>query len=77
MNISPSPSIPECPDDDLLDFGKVAEKLGNVSVRTVRRLIAGGDLPNPVYVLSSPRLYRSDVVRFLQNLKGRRRAPRK
>ena len=49
-------------EDRLMDLEEVAEKLGNISTRSVRRLIARGDLPKPVKVLSSPRLYHSDIV---------------
>lgn len=59
-------------EDRLKDMGEVAEKLGNISTRSVRRLIARGDLPKPVKVLSSPRLYHSDVVDYLERLKQKR-----
>jgi predicted DNA-binding transcriptional regulator AlpA len=59
-------------EDRLMDLEEVAEKLGNISTRSVRRLIARGDLPQPVKVLSSPRLYHSDVVAYLEGLKQRR-----
>ena len=55
-----------------MDLEEVAEKLGNISARSVRRLIARGDLPQPVKVLSSPRLYHSDVVAYLEGLKQKR-----
>jgi predicted DNA-binding transcriptional regulator AlpA len=55
-----------------MDLEEVAEMLGNISTRSVRRLIARGDLPQPVKVLSSPRLYRSDVVAYLDGLKQKR-----
>jgi predicted DNA-binding transcriptional regulator AlpA len=59
-------------EDRLMDLEEVAEKLGNISTRSVRRLIARGDLPKPVKVLSSPRLYHSDVVTYLERLKLKR-----
>jgi predicted DNA-binding transcriptional regulator AlpA len=59
-------------EDRLMDLEEVAEKLGNISTRSVRRLIAKGDLPKPVKVLSSPRLYHSDVVAYLDGLKQKR-----
>ena len=59
-------------EDRLMDLEEVAEKLGNISTRSVRRLIARGDLPQPVKVLSSPRLYHSDVVAYLEGLKQKR-----
>ena len=55
-----------------MDLEEVAEMLGNISTRSVRRLIARGDLPQPVKVLSSPRLYHSDVVAYLDGLKQKR-----
>jgi len=56
----------------LLDLEEVAKLLGGVSTRSVRRLIARGDLPRPVKVLSSPRLYFSDVLDYFERLKVRR-----
>jgi predicted DNA-binding transcriptional regulator AlpA len=55
-----------------MDLEEVAEKLGNISTRSVRRLIARGDLPKVVKVLSSPRLYHSDVTAYLERLKQKR-----
>jgi predicted DNA-binding transcriptional regulator AlpA len=55
-----------------MDLEEVAEKLGHISTRSVRRLIARGDLPKPVKVLSSPRLYYSDVATYLERLKLKR-----
>jgi len=65
-------SPPEKQEDRLMDLEEVAEKLGNISTRSVRRLIAKGDLPKPVKVLSSPRLYHSDVTAYLDKLKQKR-----
>ncbi len=59
-------------EDRLMDLEEVAEKLGNISTRSIRRLIARGDLPQPVKVLSSPRLYHSDVTSYLEKLKQKR-----
>ena len=55
-----------------MDFEEVAEKLGHISTRSVRRLIARGDLPKPVKVLSSPKLYHSDVTAYLERRKQKR-----
>jgi predicted DNA-binding transcriptional regulator AlpA len=41
----------------------------------VRRLIARGDLPNPIKILSTPRLYRSEVLAYLEKLKQNRNQP--
>jgi predicted DNA-binding transcriptional regulator AlpA len=65
-------SPPHQEEDRLMDLEEVAEKLGNISTRSVRRLIAKGDLPKPVKVLSSPRLYHSDVTIYLERLKQKR-----
>ena len=65
-------SPPQQEEDRLMDLAEVAEKLGNISTRSVRRLIAKGDLPKPVKVLSSPRLYHSDVTAYLERLKQKR-----
>jgi len=54
------------PIERLLDLDEVAKLLGGISTRSVRRLIAQGDLPRPVKVLSSPRLYQSDVADYLE-----------
>jgi predicted DNA-binding transcriptional regulator AlpA len=59
-------------EERLMNLEEVAEMLGNISTRSVRRLIARGDLPKPVKVLSSPRLYNSDVVTYLERLKLKR-----
>lgn len=63
-------------EDHLIDFREVARLLGDVSERSVRRLIARGDLPQPVKVLSSPRLYHSDIRTYLDRLKTKRRGIR-
>jgi len=69
MNIA---SILPPQEDRLIDFKEIAHLLGDVSERSVRRLIARGDLPQPVKVLSSPRLYHSDVWAYLERLKNKR-----
>jgi predicted DNA-binding transcriptional regulator AlpA len=56
----------------LLDLEEVAKMLGGISTRSVRRLVARGDLPRPVKVLSSPRLYYSDILNYLDQLKQNR-----
>jgi predicted DNA-binding transcriptional regulator AlpA len=58
--------------DRLMDLEEVAEMLGNISTRSVRRLIARGDLPKPVKVLSSPRLYHSDILAYFERLRAKR-----
>ncbi len=56
----------------LLDLDEVAKMLGGISTRSVRRLVARGDLPRPVKVLSAPRLYHSDILAYLERLKQNR-----
>jgi len=63
---------PPSRDDRLIDFKETAHLLGDISERSVRRLIARGELPPPVKVLSAPRLYRSEVLAYLQTLKAKR-----
>lgn len=63
---------PPTEEERLLDLEEVARMLGGISTRSVRRLVARGDLPKPVKVLSSPRLYHSDVVTYLERLKLKR-----
>jgi predicted DNA-binding transcriptional regulator AlpA len=65
-------SPPSSQDDRLVDFKETAHLLGNISERSVRRLIARGDLPQPVKVLSAPRLYRSEVFAYLEKLRTKR-----
>jgi predicted DNA-binding transcriptional regulator AlpA len=59
-------------EERLLDLEEVAKMLGGISTRSVRRLVARGDLPKPVKVLSSPRLYHSDIATYLEHLKQKR-----
>jgi predicted DNA-binding transcriptional regulator AlpA len=67
-----TPTVSPSREDRLIDFKEVAHLLGDISERSVRRLIARGDLPRPVKVLSSPRLYHSDVLTYLEGLKTKR-----
>ncbi len=59
-----------------MNMEEVAQKLGGISTRSVRRLIASGQLPKPVKVLSAPRLYHSDVMCYLERLKQKRDSKR-
>ena len=63
-------NIPSTPEDRLIDFKETAHLLGDVSERSVRRLISRGDLPQPVKVLSAPHLYRSEVFAYAQCSEG-------
>jgi predicted DNA-binding transcriptional regulator AlpA len=62
----------EAIEDPLLDLDEVAEILGHISTRSVRRIIARGELPQPIKILSTPRLYRSEVMAYLERLKQKR-----
>ena len=42
-----SNSLPSSQDDRLIDFKETAHLLGDISERSVRRLIASGKLPPP------------------------------
>lgn len=53
-------------------FKETAHLLGDISERSVRRLIASGELPQPVKVPSAPRLYHSEVKAYLERLKNKR-----
>ena len=63
---------PQTGEDRLIDFEEVARMLGDISERSVRRLISKGELPQPVKVLSSPKLYLSDVLAYFGRLKLKR-----
>ena len=63
---------PQTEEDRLVDFAEVARMLGDISERSVRRLISKGELPQPVKVLSSPKLYLSDVLAYFGQLKLKR-----
>lgn len=61
-------------DDPLISLERAAaEMLGGISVKSVRRLIASGELPPAVKVLSSPKLFKSDMVAFCERLKAKRK----
>ncbi len=60
-------------DDPLISLEKAAERLGGISVKSVRRLIASGELPPTVRVLSRAKLFRSDVIAFGERLKAKRK----
>ena len=56
----------------LLSLEEAAQLLGNVSVKTVRRMIASGDLPRPIKVRSVPTLLLSDVLSYFEKQKNQR-----
>jgi hypothetical protein len=55
----------------LISFEEGAHRLGGVSVKSVRRLIAAGEL-RAVKVLSSPKLVDSEVGALIERLKQKR-----
>lgn len=63
----------QTPDNEprLLKLVEVAKTLG-VCDRSVRRAIDRGELPRPVRVGRSVRLFRSDVLAYLQRLREQR-----
>lgn len=64
--------------DRLIPLHRVAEMLGGISVKTVRRMIAAGALLEPVYVGRTPMLFLSEVVAAIERLRTQRdeRAPK-
>ncbi len=58
--------------DRLVPLRVVAEMLGGISVKTVRRMIAAGALPEPVYVGRTPMLFLSEVVAAIERLRTQR-----
>ena len=48
--------------------------LGGRSAKSIRRMIARGELPKPVYVGRTPMLFLTDVVAFIEKLKENRKA---
>ncbi|MCA9280715.1 MAG: helix-turn-helix domain-containing protein [Phycisphaeraceae bacterium] len=57
--------------DRLLSLNDAAAYLG-ICRRTIYRLIASGELPQPVKVGSATRLPESDLARYIESLKRRR-----
>ncbi len=58
--------------DRLVPLRVVAEMLGSISVKTVRRMIAAGALPKAVYVGRTPMLFLSEVVAAIERLRTQR-----
>ena len=59
--------------DRLVTFAEAAEMLGRVSFRTVRRLIAAGQLPKPVYIGCIPKLSFQELASVIEQLKQQRK----
>ena len=60
-------------DDELVTLEEAGRMLAGISEKSVRRLIASGELPQPLKVLSVPTLAKSDVLAYIEALKGRRK----
>jgi predicted DNA-binding transcriptional regulator AlpA len=58
--------------DALISLDEVGQMLGGISKKTVLRRIAAGTLPKPVKEGKFSRLFRSDVVRHIEQLKEQR-----
>jgi predicted DNA-binding transcriptional regulator AlpA len=58
--------------DRLIRLRTVGEMLGGISEKTVRRKIAAGELPLPVYVGRTPMLLLSEVIAATERLKAER-----
>jgi predicted DNA-binding transcriptional regulator AlpA len=56
----------------LVSLNETAEMLGGVSVKTVRRMIAAGELPPTVKVMSCTKLPLSEVLGCIERLKSKR-----
>jgi len=64
MNTTTTPS-------ELLSLKAAAHRL-NISLRGIYRLIAAGELPQPVKVGGSVKLFESDLKRYLASLEAQR-----
>jgi predicted DNA-binding transcriptional regulator AlpA len=58
--------------DRLISFRVVGQMLGGVCVRTIRRKIATGELPRPVYFGRTPMLSFQEVAAVIEELKRKR-----
>ncbi len=61
------------PADRLVCLKEAAEMLGRISVRTVRRMIAAGLLPQPVHVGRKSMFVLSELQAVIEALKAERR----
>ncbi len=59
--------------DRLVTLTEAAEMFGRVSTRTVRRMIASGELPKPVYIGRIPKLSFQELVSVIERLKQQRK----
>ncbi len=56
----------------LVPLREVGKILGNISVKTVRRKIAAGELPRPVRIGRIPMLCLSELAAAIEKLKAQR-----
>ena len=59
--------------DELLPLAEVARLLGNISEKSVKRIIARGQLPQPVRPVRKPMLPASEVSAYIEKLKNDRK----
>ncbi|MCB1276447.1 hypothetical protein [Prosthecobacter sp.] len=59
-------------EERLINFKEVAQMLGEISIRSIRRVIAKGELPQPIRVLSVPTLPLSEVQAYIERKKNER-----
>ena len=57
----------------LMSLAEVGRILGGRCAKSVRRMIADGVLPQPVYIGRTPMLCMSDVAALIEKLKQQRR----
>ena len=55
--------------ESLISLREAGRMLGGISTKTVRRRIAEGILPQPIKEGKFSRLFRSDVIRHIEELK--------
>jgi predicted DNA-binding transcriptional regulator AlpA len=58
--------------DRLIRLREAGELFGRMSEKTIRRKIAAGEFPRPVYVGRTPMLFLSDVIAVIERLKQER-----
>ena len=60
--------------DQLISLQEAGKLLGGVHPRTVRKMCEKGELPKLIKVGKLNRLFLSDVLNYIRNLKGQRKA---
>ncbi len=59
--------------DRLISLGAAGQLFGGICAKTVRRRIAAGEFPKPVYVGRKPLLSEREMQAFIERLKEKRR----